>query len=92
MAMIEALMSLFIKEVLGGGRAFTVVSRIHPSTLASAKSTGTTSTSQSQEEALLLWLNASCRKLSEGVAARLKSYPNAPQTDEETDELVSILF
>jgi hypothetical protein len=89
MAMIEAIMQLFVKEVLGGGRVAAAVSRVHPPSSSVALGVKSSS-SQGQEESLLLWVNASCAKLSTEVEARLES--RVPGDDDELDALVKILF
>ncbi|CAG0915656.1 unnamed protein product [Notodromas monacha] len=66
MAMIEALMSLFVKELTAGGRVMTAVRRVH------AESEPSSSEKRpSAEEALLTWVNASCAKLAAEIEARL---------------------
>ncbi|CAG0893967.1 unnamed protein product [Cyprideis torosa] len=69
MAVIEALLSLYVKEVVSGRRMETVLTRLHHPMEAP----------ESAEEGLLCWLNASCAKLEEGIGQLMTEEKEATQ-------------
>ena len=73
MAVTEALMSLFIKELVNLDRVMSVVKRLDKVIVGGSSTSASSPTSppSDQEEALLLWVNKSCQALKKKAELEL---------------------
>ena len=81
MAVTEALMSLFIKELVNLDRVMSVVKRLDNIKTSSTSSASPASPASptDQEEALLLWVNRSCQALKKKAEAELDQEVREPR-------------